>query len=496
MSLLGIDIGTTHIKTGIFHFDGSLVHLSIHPTKSHIDEKGNTYYDPEELWQTVMDAIEKVAKEMEEDIVSIGVTSMAESGLLVNRHTGECVSDMIPWFDRRTEEVSDWIGREIDSFEQFKKTGLHNSYKHGLAKILWLKQNGAEIHPDLVWLSASDYIVYKLTGEIGTDYTLAARTYAFGIDDKEWNEQLIKHFQLPVSIFPKAEPSGTTTGYTEGLSGLLEDGIPVAVSGHDHVCTMLAAGVVESETTLNSMGTAETLLGSTKERKLGKSDFESGFSFGCHVLPSYFFWLGSIQSSGGSVEWLRKQYSSDELLSYKAMNDLLKDAPREPTGILYYPYLAGSGAPKPDPRVRAAFIGLKDSHQKGDIYKALLEGTVYELRSMIEAAEDMGLGNIKKLVSVGGGTKNQEWMDIKANVTNREFFIPQTAEVTLLGAALVAGLGAGIYSSPDEIIRVVGKAEHRQVSPDKHLHQRYSEIFTEGYLPLQGPLRDYYASQS
>ncbi|WP_077328981.1 FGGY-family carbohydrate kinase [Virgibacillus siamensis] len=493
MSLLGIDIGTTHIKAGLFKEDGKLIRLAIHPNQSFHD-KGHFYYNPDKVWTMVTKAIQGVTEGQEEKVASVGITSMAESGLLIDSTAGSCVSNIIPWFDRRTESVTDKICKELNPFEHFQKTGLHNNYKHGLAKLLWLQRESPDALQHTKWLSVSDFIAYKLTGEMGTDYSLAARTFAFRIDQKEWDIPWIRHFGLHESLFPEARCSGATVGVidSDDFRKLgLEKGTPVAVSGHDHVCGALAAGAAKPGVVSDSIGTAETLVGSFNERALTLRDYQSGFNFGSFVLPGRFFWMGAIQSSGGSVEWIRKQLS-DEQLSYKEIASLLDLTPGVPTGILYYPYLAGSGAPQAESKAKGAFIGIKSSHQKGDLIRAVLEGTAYEFEHMKRVIESMQIAKMSTIAVVGGGTKNSHWMQIKADVSNCPLAIPAITESTLAGAAFIAGLGCGVYKDEEEMAGCIANHYRDEFIPDEANHSKYNTLFEKGYLPLQKPLRGFF----
>ncbi|HEU5138347.1 MAG TPA: FGGY family carbohydrate kinase, partial [Bacillales bacterium] len=275
--LLGVDIGTTHCKVGLFGLDGSEVKIATKETVTHYDSDGHAYFEPEEIWGTVASLIKKTTREHDQEPVVVGITSMAETGVLVDRSTGLPKSQMIPWFDKRTAKQAEWIGREIDAFSAFQKTGLHNSYKYGLAKLLWLEKQDPGITKGAVWLSAADYIAYRLTGELGTDYSLAARTFAFRIDKKEWDVPWLRHFGFEEELFPTAGPSGEAVGRipTEEFQkiGLAKD-TPVAVSGHDHVCAALAVGAVHPGVVFDSIGTAETLVGTLNDWNLKEKEFQ------------------------------------------------------------------------------------------------------------------------------------------------------------------------------------------------------------------------------
>ncbi|MCV9884542.1 FGGY-family carbohydrate kinase [Metabacillus halosaccharovorans] len=497
MSLLAIDIGTTHIKAGLFKQDGELLQLAIYQNKSYQNEQGYFYYKPDEIWDTVTKAIKHVTTSQNENVSCIGITSMAESGLVIDSETGSFRSEVIPWFDRRTERISSQIEKEVNPLEHFQKTGLRNNYKHGLAKLLWLKQHNSDALRGAKWLSTSDFIAYMLTGKMGTDYTLAARTFSFRIDQKNWDVPWIRHFGLHESLFPEARPSGTKVGEiaSDDFDKIgLKKGIPVAVSGHDHICAALAVGAVKPGFVSDSVGTAETLVGAFNERALTLKDYESGLNFGCHALPNTFFWMGAIQSSGGSVEWLRDLLSTD-VLSYEDIVAVLDETPKHPTGILYYPYLAGSGSPYADSNAKGAFIGLTSRHGKGDLIRALLEGTAYEFEHMKQAVESYGIAKISKIFAAGGGTKNHHWMQIKADVSNCSLTIPSIQEATLLGAAIIAGLGCGIYKDEKEIARTLSRDKGVEIIPNEENHLKYRKLFEDGYLPLQKPLRSFYQKE-
>jgi sugar (pentulose or hexulose) kinase len=493
MLLLGIDIGTTNSKAGLFTLSGNSVAIASRPTLTYNTKDGMAYHDPETFWQTIANVIKEVSQYAEgKPIVSIGIASMAESGLLVDRSTGKPKSVIMPWFDPCSVPQAEQIRQESDPFERFQASGLHGSFKLGLAKLLWLKEHQPESLKDAYWLSTSSYIAYQLTGKFNFDYSLAARTYAFRIDTKTWDREWIRHFGLDESMFPDAVPAGTIIGQTISGQNLgIQEGIPVAIAGHDHVCASLSVGAIVPGRVYDSMGTAETLVGTLPERTLTRSDFEAGLSFGCHIAPNRYFWMGGNSQSGGSVEWLRKLLA-DEALSYENILSLLSGCSLAPTGILYFPYLAGSGAPQPDSNVRAAFIGLTKQHGKAQLIKSVLEGTAYQLESIRKAAETITSSSIEQLSVVGGGTRNPYWLQIKADVSGCQLDMFPIKEATLLGASLAAAVGVGIYGSSEEASSIFSDNSQRHVIfPTQANHALYRRLYEQGYNVLQKPLRDF-----
>lgn len=493
---LGLDLGTTHCKSCLFSIDGALLRRAVRPTPAGLDVDGRYYHDPAALWQAAASAIrEVVTAEPHVHIEVIGVASMAEAGLLIDRATGMTRTAILPWYDARSEAEAEAIAREDEPLALFRRSGLHPSYKYGLAKVLWLRARDPGITTGAVWLSVADYAVFRLTGVMVTDPTLAARTYAFAVGEGRWDDAWIRHFDLDPALFPTVLPSGTPAGTVTreaADSTGLESGIPVAVSGHDHICALPAAGITAPGPVLDSIGTAESLLGVTGRYEAGERELQSSLTLVPHVLPGCFCWLGGLSSAGGSIEWLRAQLA-DEPLSYDAVARLAEETNAGPTGILYFPYLQGSGAPCRDQSVRAAFIGLSASHRRGDLVRAVLEGTAYEVESIRRAAECLTGRDVAELIVVGGGARNAAWVQIRADISGCTCRVPDLPEATALGAGLIAALGAGIFTTVEEITTAARRRrdEGRVVLPDEDRHHAYRHLYETGYLAFQAPLRQW-----
>jgi sugar (pentulose or hexulose) kinase len=492
MALLGIDVGTTHCKAGLFDVDGTALRISSRPMSVHRSKNGDAYFDPGELWETVSGVIKEVAVSQSYSIAAIGIASMAETGLLVDRNSGDARSNVIPWFDTAAQVQADILKDRIDPSAFYIKTGLWVSYKCSLAKLLWLRERDPQITHEAIWLSAADYVAYKLTQSFGTDYSLAGRTGAFNIECKTWDEAWLKGCGLSPEIFPPVFLSGTpienTT--TEWASLGIPSGIPVAVCGHDHVCGALAAGAVKPGLVFDSMGTAEALLGTLPQRPLTEKDHRLGLMAGCHVVQDRQYWMGGLSTSGGSIEWLRTQLAS-EPLSYDDLLTLLETTDPQPTGILFFPYLLGSGSPHSDPLVRGAFVGLRQTHDRAELVKAVLEGTAYEMNFIRLAGEQMTGQPIETFMVAGGGTRNRYWLQIKADISGCQILVSPETESTLLGAALSVGIGCGLYADDTEALATISNRSPEVINPDPERHEIYQTLFNRGFLRLQEPLREF-----
>lgn len=488
MNLLGVDIGTTTCKAGLFTLDGTVRRIARRPTPVRRAPQGHTFYDPEELWQTVADAIAAVTTHdpaAARSVRAVGVASMGEAGLLVDARSGAPRTALVPWNDPCATEQGEFLKHAADPLERFLVTGWRAGFKCSLAKILWLRQQDPAVTTGSVWLSVAGYIAHRLTGAMSysMDYSLASRTFAFDLTRQSWDASWLTSLGLPAGVFPPAVPSGASLGGVH-VSGLgLPLGTPVAIAGHDHVCASLAAGVTGPGMVFNSMGTAEAILGVLPGRPLTVADYESGFAFGCHVVPGLLYWIGGISASGGSVEWLRGILAQAPP-SYRKLAALLAKVADGPTGILYFPYLSGRGSPHADTDARAAFVGLRASHSRADLAKAVLEGTAYELESILRAAPRATGEPVRRVLTAGGGTRLPLWLQIKADVTGCALEVRDLPEATLLGAALLAGVGAGLYHSVTEAVAALKMPPPHLVEPDAARHAAYRRLYEDGYAPV------------
>lgn len=488
MYFLALDLGTTHMKAAVVGQGGEIV--AVHQLPSPALRTGRGFvYDPEDFWQKAVTVLQKAGSEAGVPISACGITGMAETGLLVDADTLTPRSSLIPWFDQEAQGEIDFVAKLADPAARFCATGLRLNGKYGLLKILQLKRQGVDLKNSL-WLSAIDYIAMRLTGKVGTDPTLAARTYVYSLVTEDWDHDLI-HKACPEVAFPPILPSGAALWECKG-EGPLEflRGVPVCICGHDHVVASLAVGDIASGDILNSMGTAEVLLGAQRKAPLTERHYASGLSFGPHVLPGYHHWLGGLSDSGGSIEWVRRILSEPEL-TYAQLEELLAQASYKPSGIIYHPFLSGSGAPWPDPFARGAVLGLSRSHTRKDLVKAVFEGVAMHMEMIRREAQGLVAGEIRRILVVGGGARNKFWLQTKANVFGRPLTVLQVTEAALVGAGLFAGVGCGLLTLAD-LKAAAENVPGEVILPDEKLHQEYQWFLEEGYVKLQQPLREYY----
>lgn len=484
-TVIGIDIGTTHIKSILFKEDGSslLEKKTVTPLAS---DAWGSVYRPEKIWEIAKNQLRELCEASKEPIDGISITGMAEAGLIVNRLTGQEETDILPWFERRTEKLANSLLPEEEKV-RFAVTGLHNSYKYGIYKFLWLLENNMIDKENAVWLSMCDYIAFKLTGGFVTDPSFAARTYVYDIVHGCWDEKMIADQGLHIDNFPKIVPSGMCCGECDFLQENVR--IPVAIAGHDHICAAFGLSYLKPESICDSAGTSETYVGRIRELPAGGFNSHTGVLYGPHVDGGWFF-MANVPSSGHSVEWFRKKLQMREL-SYEEMNLELRKQPEEPTGLLYFPYLTGMGSPWYESAMCGSILGLRETDDGMKVLKAVMEGIQYQAAWLLNLLEKVHGIKGKDIICAGGTTKNTVLMKLKANILNCRICISKEAEATLCGAAalfwhkngqseIVAGFLSRILFIKEIFV------------PDERLVQEYEQVKKERYLPMAEMLRNYY----
>lgn len=499
--LLGVDIGTTHIKACIFDVDGHQEARAIVPTSSIALPDGGAVYEPEVLWAEVCSVIREACAWVNKpsDIAGVAVASMGEAGLPLDRE-GNPLYPIISWFDPRTGPLADRWRENVGPEKTSEITGLRIHHIYSAFKLMWLFQNEPAIMSKAArWLNVADFINFRLTGEQATDYSLASRTMLFDQRTHVWSTELLSCARIPPELMPRPVPGGSLVGKVTEEAHLktgLAAGTPVYAGGHDHVCGALASGIIEPGLLLDSCGTAESVLTVVTSPDAIPDACANGFSLGSHVVRDRFCLQGGIMASGGTVDWFAREFGWESPPAGGAgshpTESLMRCARESPTGargLLFLPHLRGSGPPTRDPLSKGAFLGISLHHKRCDFARAVIEGLAFEFRTAIAAAERAVGTKLNTIRAIGGGTYNSFWLQTKADVTGMEIEVPEVSESTALGAALLAGIGAGIYEDAASAVRATYRMRVR-FEPDPQAHSIYCKIYPEfeGLYSLLKPL--------
>jgi xylulokinase len=483
-ALLGIDVGTSNIKVAAYSREGRLLAQSSRPTPTVPQGLRRASRDPETLWQETAATIREVAGRIEQaQVAGLSIASIGEAGVPLDAQ-GDALYPIVAWYDERTVPQADWWSRTMGEAETYRHTGLPLGHTFTLQKLLWLRETEPDVYRRMVkWLCVSDYMAYRLTGEQSMGYSLASRTMALDLRSRRWSVEMLSHAGVSADCLPALQPEGSLVGQVTADAARqtgLRQGTPVYVGGHDHVCGALAMGVCRPGIVLDSTGTTEAELTTLESVEGHLQRANLAFCLGCHVARDRYYAIGSILGAGSTVGWLAsllwpaQEQGRDQAL--QALTQAAADSPPGAKGLYLLPYMAGAGSPDRNPTARGVLAGLSLEHTRADLARAVIEGLAFELRLLWEALEDFSEQPLTRVVSVGGGTRNALWNQVKADITGRALEIPEQAEAVTLGAAMLAGLGAGVYGDEQDAWRTV-QLPFRSVQPDPRMVARYADLY-------------------
>ena len=493
MHLLGLDIGTTGCKSIIYTLDGKIVSQAYRENKLHHPKPGWAEYKVDEIWSNVKEALKESLTKSRLDpkeIAGVSISSQAETLIPVD-HDGKWLYPAIVWLDQRGEEQCKWWEENFGNYNLYRITGQHLHPMYSVNKIIWLRENMPRIYKKTAKFPCiMDYVIYKLSGKFATDYSVASRTMMFDVKKRKWSSEILQAAEIEQDHLSKPHLSGTVVGEVledaSKQTGLLSR-TPVAVGGHDHLCGALAVGIAKPGVMLDSTGTAESMVTTLDKPFLERELFQNHYNCYCHVIKGKYVIHSRIATSGAILGWFRDEFGKEEVDRAQKIGkdpyDLLleKALSSKPgaSGLFFFPHFGN---------FRGAILGLALSTTKADIIRSIIEGFCFELRYKIECLEKLMESKITEVRAIGGAAKSEFWLKTKANITGKRVIVPKVTEAASLGAAILAGIGTGIYRGVEDalkrIYRVAGIYE-----PDRNLLSMYSEYY-KVYREISAALKE------
>jgi xylulokinase len=481
---LGLDVSTTGSKALLVDESGKLVATASSPHTLQSPRPLWSEQDPHEWWQAVSNAIRLVLQQAGLDggsVAAVGLTGQMH-GLVLLDGDGQVLRPAILWNDQRTQAQCDEIHRRIGRSRFIQITGNVALTGFTAPKILWVQQNEPDSYARAQHvLLPKDYIRFMLTGEYAMDKADGAGTVLFDLKQRTWSQEVLTALGIPAAWMPPTfegpEFTGRVTAAAADATGL-KAGTPVAAGGGDQAAQAVGVGAVEPGVVALTVGTSGVVFATTPSALIEPQGRLHAF---CHAVPGLWHFMGVMLSAAGSLQWYR-----DTLAPGVSFDDLLHEAEPVPAGsdgLQFLPYLSGERTPYPDPLARAAWVGLTLRHGRGHMTRALLEGVSFGLKDIFSLIQNAGLGEIRQVRASGGGTKGALWRQILASVLEAELVTVNTSEGAALGAALLAGVGAGAWpdvpSACAAAIRITGSTPPvpAQVEAYRKTYPLYRDLY-------------------
>lgn len=475
--LLGLDIGTTHVKACAYDEAGLPLAAARRRTPTARPGSGRAEYHSDPLEGAIFDAAAEAIEEAGPPR-AIGVCSVGEAGFLLDEG-GAALAPAIAWFDGRASEQADRWRDRLAPRDLFARTGLRPNPLFSACKLEWTRENVPEAFSRAAaWLGMAEYAVFRMTGERATDPSLASRTLLYDLMRNAWDEELCELAGIPPGMLPPIYPSGAGPGeLTREAAERLGTpaGIPVVVCGHDHICGSFGAGATGSGELVDSMGTAEAALLTLPRPPLDEAGYDLGLPVGRHVLPDTYYVASTLPRSGGLVEQLVGLLGGGD-------GDL---ASWTEEAAALSPGAGGACLPptNEDPGQRGLLLASLD-HESGPAHllRAVLEGLTLRLHANLRHMARTSEMDPAEITLVGGGAQSSLWAQLKADVSNLPVRAVSDPECVARGAALLAGVGAGAFPNAGS---VPAPRYEAPIEPSGE-HADYERLYAEVYEPLLG----------
>lgn len=491
--LLAHDLGTSGNKATLFSESGELIGSVTVSYETHFSGV-RAEQAPEEWWSAVCKSTRQLTDGIELSRIACVAFSGQMQGCLPVDSRGNPLSNHILYCDFRAEEQIKELCTRLDPLKIYEITGHRASSAYSLAKLMWIRDNQPEIFSQTVaMLNAKDYINFRLTGRIATDYNDASGTNAFDLAKFSWSEEILDKAGIDPRLFPEVLPSPTIIGEVTPEAAAetgLRAGTPVAVGAGDGGCATVGAGSVAPGRCYNYLGSSSWISTTSKERF---SDPEMVTFTWAHPVPGYVQPCGTMQTAGTAYSWVKEQLGWHErevandsgISPYVELNRLIETSPPGARGVMFLPYLLGERSPRWNPDAKGAFLGITQNHRREDIFRSVLEGIAYNLDVTMRIFRRST--QIDEVLLIGGGARGEVWRSILANVYGVRVAVPtHLEEATSMGAAVIGGVASGVFSdftAVDRFIRVEKRVD--PVESHMKIYEGNKKLFDDLYTALE-----------
>jgi xylulokinase len=485
--VIGCDVGSQGTNCALYAADGTLVASSYQAYDLSFPFPGAAEQDPD-LWPAaVAGGVRELLDELPEGPSAVKGLSFGSQldGMVVCDGDARPLRPAMIWMDRRAERQAAAVAEKMSAAEFYRRVGANLDSSHAVFKALWVRDEEPEQWAMAATLmSPGTFVLKEIAGPVAVDYSNASSLALLDPRSRKWSPEVLAAVDLPESMLPEVaaatEPISTITTAFSQATGL-DPGTVVAVGCGDEMAATLGAGVFEPGEVCDVVGTAEPVCAASSEPREDPTMLVE-----CHPHADPDAWLlenpGFV--SGGNLRWWRDQFApierGAEAEGLGDAYDLLSlEAERVPPGaegLVFLPCMQGAMAPEWNGAARGVFYGLTLAHSRAHMTRAILEGSAFALRDIVEAMANAGL-DVRRLTIVGGGAKGPLWRQIKADVTGLPVRVPTSVETTATGAAILAAVGAGIHPTVGAAVEAFVSYRPEEHQPDPGVREAYDEAY-------------------
>lgn len=485
-AVLGIDLGTSGVKAVLVSPDetaGRIAEATFsYPVST--PRSGWSEQDPVDWWAATAQAISAVVQRGVR-IEALALSGQMHGAVLLGR-SGRVLRPAILWNDQRSGAECDLITDRIGLPHLIKWVANPALAGFTAPKLLWVRRHEPEVYDRIVHvLLPKDYINFRLTGEMASEFSDASGTLLFDVVQRRWSEEMLRALDIPESLLPPVHSStdivGRVTPEAARATGLRR-GTPVVAGGADNACAAIGMGVVREGQALSSIGTSGTVLAPSAEPRLDPGARLHTFA---HAVPDTWYLMGVVLSAGGSLQWLHDVL--DDEFPYDALLEEAAGIPAGSEGLIFLPYLSGERTPHGDPMARGVFFGLSLRHRRAHLVRSVVEGVTYALNDSVSIMRQLGI-EVGTIRATGGGVRHPLWRQIQADVFNVPIATGVSETGPAIGAAVLAGVGVGIFPSvtaaTDHLVKISQQVEANPVA--NVAYRGYHDLFDSLY-PILAP---------
>lgn len=474
--VLGLDLGTSSLKGLLVNKEGKIIDSATADYPLIQPKSGYSEQNPD-LWiEAANKVIKKISAEVsdfKEKLEGISFSGQMHSLVLLDEQN-EVLRNAILWNDVRTTKQSNEI---MENFEELLSITKNRSLEgFTLPKILWVQQEESDIWDKVRHiLLPKDYLGLWMTGKHHMDYSDAAGTLLLDLNNKEWSDTLLNRYHIPKEYMPKLKESSGFIGYLkEELQkeiGLKKE-VKVFAGAADNASAAVAAGIIDEGTAMASIGTSGVFLAPEES---SDQNYGGKLHLFHHAVTDAYYSMGVTLAAGHSLDWFKKTFAPE--ISFDELLADLSEIPVGASGLLFTPYIVGERTPHIDSRIRGSFIGIDTKHSLSHFTKAVIEGITFSLKDSQLLMEQVANKKFKRIVSIGGGAKNQEWLQIQANIFDAEVTSLVTEQGPGLGATMIAAVGLGWFKNMEDCADIF-VSYGDSVYPEVEEVEKYKKVYS------------------